>query len=86
MVDLDLANEVKEMTEKGTMKETPNNILKLMELLKQVSTEDEPPTDRERKGRSGDRSTGTPQGCLRPYQPPPHAGPYRGRQGDSGEN
>ena len=41
MVDLDLANEVKELTEKGTMKDDPKNILKLMELLKQVSVEDE---------------------------------------------
>lgn len=41
MVDLDLANEVRELTEKGTMKEDPKNILKLMELLKQVSVEDE---------------------------------------------
>jgi len=41
MVDLDLANEVRELTEKGTMKDDPKNILKLMELLKQVSTEDE---------------------------------------------
>jgi len=41
MVDLDLANEVRELTEKGTMKEDPKNILKLMELLKQVSAEDE---------------------------------------------
>ena len=41
MVDLDLANEVKELTEKGTMKDDPKNILKLMELLKQVSAEDE---------------------------------------------
>ena len=41
MVDLDLANEVKELTEKGTMKEDPKNILKLMELLNQVSAEDE---------------------------------------------
>ncbi len=41
MVDLNLANEVRELTEKGTMKEDPKNILKLMELLKQVSAEDE---------------------------------------------
>jgi len=41
MVDLNLANEVKEMTEKGTMKDDPKNILKLMELMKQISAEDE---------------------------------------------
>lgn len=41
MVDLNLANEVKEMNEKGTMKDDPKNILKLMELMKQISAEDE---------------------------------------------
>ncbi|MHA2391368.1 MAG: SCP2 sterol-binding domain-containing protein [Promethearchaeota archaeon] len=41
MVDLDLALEVKEMTENGTMKENPRNILKLMELMKQITDEDE---------------------------------------------
>ena len=41
MVDMNLALEVKELTEKGTMKDDPKNILKLMELMKQVSVEDE---------------------------------------------
>ncbi|MFX1279580.1 MAG: SCP2 sterol-binding domain-containing protein [Promethearchaeota archaeon] len=41
MVDLNLAMEVREMTEKGTMKEDPKNILKLLELVKQVAAEDE---------------------------------------------
>jgi putative sterol carrier protein len=41
MVDVNLALEVKEMTEKGTLKDDPKNILKLMELMKQVSGEDE---------------------------------------------
>lgn len=41
MVDMNLALEVKEMTEKGTLKDDPKNILKLMELMKQVSVEDE---------------------------------------------
>ena len=41
MVDLNLANEVREMNEKKTMKEDPKNILKLMELVKQVAAEDE---------------------------------------------
>jgi len=41
LVDLNLANEVREMNEKKTMKEDPKNILKLMELIKQVAAEDE---------------------------------------------
>lgn len=41
MVDLELALEVKEMTENGTMKDNPRNILKLMELMKQITDEDE---------------------------------------------
>ena len=41
MVDLNLANEVREMNEKKTMKEDPKNVLKLMELVKQVAAEDE---------------------------------------------
>lgn len=41
MVDLNLAMEVREMTEKGTMREDPKNILKLLELVKQVAAEDE---------------------------------------------
>lgn len=41
MVDMNLALEVKEMNEKGTLREDPKNILKLMELMKQVSAEDE---------------------------------------------
>jgi putative sterol carrier protein len=41
MVDLNLAMEVRDMTEKGTMREDPKNILKLLELVKQVAAEDE---------------------------------------------
>jgi putative sterol carrier protein len=41
MVDIDLAFEVRDMTQNGTMKDDPRNILKLMELMKQISEEDE---------------------------------------------
>ncbi|MHA1883465.1 MAG: SCP2 sterol-binding domain-containing protein [Promethearchaeota archaeon] len=41
MVDFDLALEVSDMTQNGTMKDDPRNILKLMELMKQISEEDE---------------------------------------------
>lgn len=41
MVDIDLALEVRDMTQNGTMKDDPRNILKLMELMKQISEEDE---------------------------------------------
>lgn len=39
MVDLNLAKEVREMRETGSMKDDPKNILKTMELMKQASTE-----------------------------------------------
>ncbi len=39
MVDEALANEVKEMRDKGTMADDPKNVLKIMELMKQASAE-----------------------------------------------
>ena len=39
MVDEALANEVREMRDKGTMADDPKNVLKIMELMKQASAE-----------------------------------------------
>jgi putative sterol carrier protein len=41
MVDMNLANEVREMNENKTMMDDPKNVLKLMELVKQIAAEDE---------------------------------------------
>ncbi len=41
MIDENLAKELKEMKESGKMSEEPRNMLKLMELIKQVSLENE---------------------------------------------
>ena len=41
MVDMKLAKEVRKMQEKSKLKEDPRNFLKLLELTKQISVEDE---------------------------------------------